>query len=334
MKALWYDKQGAARDVLELGEMPTPEAGTGEVRVEVRASGINPSDVGLRRGRPGRPMQFPRVIPHSDGAGVVDQVGPDADPAWLGKRVWIYNGARAGRCFGNAADYICLSQDLVYELPARTSFAEGATLGIPAMTAHCCLFSRGPIEGKTVLVTGGAGAVGHYALQLARRGGAAHTIATVSSAKKADIAASGGADHTLNYREEDVAGRLRELTDGRGVDHIVDVDFGGNFDAGIRALALNGSWAAYASSGNRSPTVSIGALMAKNVNLQFLVLNSLPHEVRRAAQREVTALAESDAAIHNIAGRFTLEQSVAAHELVESGEKLGTVVVEHGGSQA
>ncbi len=332
MKALWYERQGAARDVLELGEMPTPQPGAGEVRVEIRASGVNPSDVGLRRGMPGRPMQFPRVIPHSDGAGVVDQVGPDVDPAWLGKRVWIYNGARAGRCFGNAADYICLSEDLVCELPAQTSFAEGATLGIPAMTAHCCLFSHGPIEGKSVLVTGGAGAVGHYALQLSRWGGAARTIATVSSARKAEVAVGGGAEHTINYREEDVAARVRELTDGRGVDHIVDVDFGGNYDACIRALALNGSWAAYASSGQRSPTISVPALMVRNVNLQFMVLNSLPHDIRKRAQREVTAFAETEGAVHNIAGRFTLEQSAAAHELVESGTKLGTVVVEHGAS--
>ncbi|MDH5671721.1 MAG: NADPH:quinone reductase [Myxococcales bacterium] len=329
MKALWYEKQGAARDVLELGEMPTPQPGQGEVRVSVRASGINPSDVGLRRGMPGRPMQVPRFIPHSDGAGVVEQVGPGADTAWLGKRVWIYNGARAGRCFGNAADYICLSQDLVCELPEQTGFAEGATLGIPAMTAHCCLYSHGDIRGKNVLVTGGAGAVGHYAVQLARRGGAARVLATVSSAAKAEVAIGGGADDCINYREQDVAAQARELTEGHGIDHIVDVDFGGNYEAGIRALAVNGSWAAYASSGNRAPTVMVPALMGKNINLQFLILNSLPHVVRKRAQLEVNTFAGSDGAIHNIAGRFALEDSVAAHELVESGTKLGTVVVEH-----
>jgi NADPH2:quinone reductase len=330
MKALWYERQGAARDVLELGEMPTPSPAEGEVRVEVRASGVNPSDVGLRMGRSGRAMQFPRIIPHSDGAGVVDQVGRGVDAAWVGKRVWIYNGARAGRCFGNAADYICLSEDLVCELPDRTSFAEGATLGIPAMTAHCCLFSHGEIKGKRVLVTGGAGAVGHYAVQLAHWAGAALTIATVSSAAKGEIARRGGADHTINYRDEDVAARLLELTGGRGVDHVVDVDFGSNFAAGIKALALNGSWAAYASSRAPSANLSVPVLMAKNVNLQFLILNSLPQAVRKRAQREVTAFAATDGAIHNIAGRFTLEDSVAAHELVESGQKLGTVVVEHG----
>ena len=328
MRAVWYERQGPAREVLELGEMPTPEAGHGEVRVEVRASGVNPSDVGLRMGRGGRPMQFPRFIPHSDGAGVVDQVGPGADPAWLGKRVWIYNGARAGRCFGNAADFICLSEDLVYELPERTGFAEGATLGIPAMTAHCCLFSHGGIDGKRVLVTGGAGAVGHYALQLARWAGAAMTIATVSSPEKADVARSGGAQHVIDYRKEDVAARVLQLTDGKGVDHIVDVDFGGNLAAGMKALALNGSWAVYASSGAASPKLLVPALMAKNLNLQFLVLNSLPHAVRKRAQREVTAFAATDSAIHAIAGRFTLEESAQAHELVESGTKLGTVIVE------
>ena len=329
MKALWYERQGAAREVLELGEMPTPQPGPGEVRVEVRASGVNPSDVGLRRGGRGRPMGVARFIPHSDGAGVVDQVGPSVDPSWLGKRVWIYNGARAGRCFGNAADYICLSEDLISELPEQTGFAQGATLGIPAMTAHCCLYARGDIRGKHVLVTGGAGAVGHYAIQLARRGGAESVVATVSSEHKGQLARQGGADHIVNYREQDVATRVRELTGGHGADHIVDVDFGGNFEAGIRAIAHNGSWASYASNGARAPKVLVPALMAKNINLQFLILNSLPHEVRKRAQREVTAFAATEGALHNIAGTFRLEDSVAAHELVESGTKLGTVVVEH-----
>jgi NADPH2:quinone reductase len=330
MKALWYERLGAAREVLELGEMATPNAGAGEVRVEVRASGVNPSDVKLRLGSVGRAMQFPRIIPHSDGAGVVDQVGPGADPSWLGKRVWIYNGARAGRCFGNAADYITLSQDLVYELPEKTSFVEGATLGIPAMTAHCGLFSHGDVAGKRVLVTGGAGAVGHYALQLARSAGAALIIATVSAGAKEQVARLGGADHIIRYRDEDVSARILELTDGRGVDHIVDVDFGSNVEVGTKALAVNGSWAVYATAGAASPQISAPALMAKNVNLQFLVLNSLPHAVRKRAQREVTALAASADAIHNIAGRFQLQDSAAAHELVESGTKVGTVVVEHG----
>ena len=157
--------QGAADDVLVCGELPTPEAGHGEVRVRLEASGVNPSDTYRRRGPPA--MEYPRVVTNSDGAGVVDQVGPGVPERWLGKRVWLYNGQRNGRWMGTAAEYIALSVDLATELPDHVSFAEGATLGVPGMTAHRSVFVAGPVQGKTLLVTGGAGAVGHYAVQLA-----------------------------------------------------------------------------------------------------------------------------------------------------------------------
>ena len=165
MRAVWYDRQGAADEVLVCGELPTPEAGHGEVRVRLEASGVNPSDTYRRRGPPA--MEYPRVVTNSDGAGVVDQVGPGVSRHWLDKRVWLYNGQRNGRWMGTAAEYIALSVDLVTELPDHVSFAEGATLGVPAMTAHRAVFVAGPVQGKTLLVTGGAGAVGHYAVQLA-----------------------------------------------------------------------------------------------------------------------------------------------------------------------
>ena len=181
MRAVWYDRQGAADDVLVCGELPTPEAGHGEVRVRLEASGINPSDTYRRRGPPA--MEYPRVVTNSDGAGVVDQVGPGVPERWLGERVWLYNGQRNGRWQGTAAEYIALSVDLVTELPNHVSFAEGATLGVPGMTAHRSVFVAGPVQGKTLLVTGGAGAVGHYAVQLAAWAGA-RVIATVSSPKR------------------------------------------------------------------------------------------------------------------------------------------------------
>jgi NADPH2:quinone reductase len=181
MRAVWYDRQGAADEALVCGELPTPDAGYGEVRVKLEASGVNPSDTYRRRGPPA--MEYPRVITNSDGAGVIDQVGPAVDKQWLGKRVWLYNGQRNGRWMGTAAEYIALSVDLVTELPDHVSFAEGATLGVPAMTAHRAVFVGGPVQGKTLLVTGGAGAVGHYAVQLANWAGAT-VIATVSSAER------------------------------------------------------------------------------------------------------------------------------------------------------
>ena len=233
MRAVWYDRQGPAKEVIVQGELPTPEPGLGEVRVKLEASGVNPSDTYRRRGAV--PAEYPRVIPNSDGAGVVDKVGPDVSPRWVGQRVWLYNGQRNGRWMGTAAEYICLNADLVTPLPDHVSFAQGATLGIPCMTAHGCVFVAGSVQGRIVLVTGGAGAVGHYAVQLAAWAGAM-VIATVSSDEKAQRAKAGGATHTINYRTEDVAARVRDITGGEGVDHVVDVDFGGNLTAVLASV--------------------------------------------------------------------------------------------------
>src|SRR3954468_2287839 len=238
MRAVWYDRQGTADEVLVCGELPTPEAGYGGVPVRLEASGVNPSDTYRRRGPP--PMEYPRVVTNSDGAGVVDQVGPGVPERWLGKRVWLYNGQRNGRWQGTAAEYIALSVDLVTELPDHVSFAEGATLGVPGMTAHRCVFVAGSVQGKTLLVTGGAGAVGHYAVQLATWAGA-KVIATVSSPEKAERACAGGANQVINYRREDVAQRVLDITGGIGVDHIVEVDFGGNLVAALRCVRVHGS---------------------------------------------------------------------------------------------
>src|SRR3954469_15606229 len=193
--------------------MPTPQAGAGEVRVRLHASGVNPADVGRRAGSY-RAMEFQRVIPNSDGAGIVDQIGDGVTWLGVGQRVWLYNGQRNGRAFGTAAEYIALAEQLVTPLPDHLSFAQGATLGIPGMTAWCAVFADGPVADKTVLVTGGAGAVGHYAVQLAKWGGA-RVIATVSSEAKAEQAHAAGADLVINYRREDVAANALAFTEGR-----------------------------------------------------------------------------------------------------------------------
>ena len=235
MKAVWYERTGAAPDVLIFGDMPTPMAGPGEVRVRLEASGINPADVGRRAGSY-RAMEYPRVIPNSDGAGIVDQVGDGVTLLSVGQRVWLFNGQRNGRAFGTAAEYIALAEHLVTPLPPDVSFAAGATLGIPGMTAWCGLFSDGSVAGQTVLVTGGAGAVGHYAVQLAKWGGA-RVIATVSSALKAEQARLAGADLVINYKTEDVVAKAMAFTEGRGVDRVVDVDFGGNIATTLKLMA-------------------------------------------------------------------------------------------------
>ena len=203
MRAAWYDRTGPAREVLQIGERPTPAPGRGEVLIRVRASGVNPSDVGMRGGV-NAPMAYPRITPNSDGAGVVEAVGSRVDAGLIGKRIWFYNGQRNGRAFGSAAEYIELDADLVSPLPDTVSFAEGATLGIPGMTAHVALFAAGPVQGRFVLVTGGAGAVGLYAVQLARWAGAT-VIATVSSPEKAARAIAVGGDARIGHRRIDAA---------------------------------------------------------------------------------------------------------------------------------
>ncbi|MBR1151615.1 NADPH:quinone reductase [Bradyrhizobium sp. JYMT SZCCT0428] len=326
MKAVWYERTGAAPEVLTYGDMPTPDAGPGEVRVRLKASGVNPADVG-RRGGSYRAMEYPRVIPNSDGAGIVDQIGEDVTQLRVGQRVWLFNGQRNGRAFGTAAEYIALSEHLVTPLPDSLSYAAGATLGIPGMTAWCCLFCDGPITGKTVLVTGGAGAVGHYAVQLAKWGGA-QVIATVSSEAKAEQARLAGADLVINYRNDDVIAKVLAFTGGRGVDRVVDVDFGGNIAITLKLMAMNSTIAVYATNGNRTPLVPMRDLMEKCITLRALVLFALPPPLLAAAQADITKWLTAGNRIHNVAGEFALADTAQAHLAVEKGDKLGTVIVD------
>jgi NADPH2:quinone reductase len=324
MKAGWYEKYGPAKEVIHIGELDTPETGPGEVRVRLYASGVNPSDVKARLGSRGA-WQYPRIVPHSDGAGVIDQVGPGVDPGRVGERVWVYNG-QWQRPFGTAAEYIALPASQAIHLPDSLSFAEGACLGIPAMTAHRCLFSDGPIEGQTVLVTGGAGAVGHYAVQLANWAGAA-VITTVSTTAKADRAREGGADHVINYRTEDVAVQIEDITQGAGVDRIVEVDFGANLPVTRSVLKDNGTIAAYASMGAREPLLPFYPLMFLNANIRLVFVYTMPAEAKRRACQDILQAIDDEQLSHPIAARFLLDQLVEAHEMVERGTYIGNVVV-------
>jgi NADPH2:quinone reductase len=325
MRAVWYDRQGPAKEVIVTGELPTPEPGFGQVRVRLEASGVNPADTYRRRGAV--PAEYPRVIPNSDGAGVVDKVGDGVPARWVGKRVWLYNGQRNGRWMGTAAEFIALDVDLVTELPDHVSFAEGATLGIPCMTAHGCVFAAGAVEGRILLITGGAGAVGHYAVQLAAWAGAA-VIATVSSEEKGQRALAGGAAHVVNYRTEDVVGRVRDITGGVGVDHVVDVDLGGNLAATLGSVRESGSIAYYASNGALEPKVNLRALMGRNLTVRGFVLPTSPHANRKRAQSDIAAFIRTPGRILSVAGAFPLYETVAAHLSVEGGGKIGTVVVD------
>ena len=326
MKAVWYTRQGRPADIMQYGEQPTPHAHAGEVRVRLHASGVNPADANRSVGR-SYAMEGPLIIPNSDGSGVVDEVGSDVDRAWLGRRVWLYNGQRGGRLLGTAAEYIALDVDLVSELPDSTSFLEGACLGIPCMTAHRAVTLGGDINGNTVLVTCGAGAVGHYALQWAKRFGA-RVITTVSSAEKAEHASRAGADLILNYRSEDVAARVREYTGGRGVHHIVDVDFGGNLAVSLQVLASNGSIAYYATRGNLTPVLPAAELMRRNVSIHAILLNAVPHPARKRAQSDIVQGLREGALLHTVSAVYPLARTAHAHEAVEYAPKNGTVVVD------
>jgi NADPH2:quinone reductase len=326
MKAVWYERCGTATEVLSFGEQPTPSAGPGEVRIRLEASGVNPADAGRRAGNY-RGLEFPLIIPNSDGAGIVDQVGDGVTRLKVGQRVWLFNGQRNGRALGTAAEHIALAEQLATPLPDQLSFAQGATLGIPAMTAWCSLFADGPVVGKTVLVTGGAGAVGHYAVQFAKWGGA-KVLATVSSAAKAEQARLAGADLVVNYKTEDVAAKALDFTGKRGVDHLVDVDFGGNIATTLKLMAMNSTIAVYATNGNRTPVVPMREVMEKCITLRGLVLFALPWPLLSAAQADITKWLTAGPRLHNIAGQYALSDTAQAHLAVEKGDKLGTVVVD------
>jgi NADPH2:quinone reductase len=272
-------------------------------------------------------MEFFRVIPNSDGAGVVDQVGDGVTRLHVGQRVWLYNGQRNGRAFGTAAEYITLAEHLVTPLPDNVSFAAGATLGIPCMTAWCCLFGDGPVAGRTVLVTGGAGAVGHYAVQLAKWGGA-RVIATVSSPAKAEQARLAGADLVIDYKAEDVIAKAMAFTEQRGVDRVVDVDFGGNIATTLKSMAMNSTIAVYATNGNRNPAIPMRELMERCIALRPLVLFALPPALLAAAQADISKWLAAGTRIHNVAAQFALSETAQAHVAVERGDKLGTVIVD------
>lgn len=323
MKAVWYERFGAADQVLTFGDLPDVAPAPGEVLVRLHASGVNPSDVKLRAGaRPGARMAFPRIVPHSDGAGVIEAVGQGVDAARIGQRVWIWNG-QWQRAQGTAADLIALPQDQAVPLPDGPSFAEGACLGIPAMTAWYAVFRDGPVEGKTVLVTGGAGTVGRYACQMARLGGA-RVIATVSSKEKARHA---NVEDWVDYRETDVIEAVRDLTYGAGVDRIVEVDFAANQAISLGVLKPGGVIAAYASASDMRPALDFYPFMFMNVTLHLLIVYRLDPAIRRQGEAQLARWLDDGALNHAVVPSGGLGDCAAAHRLVEAGKKLGTVVL-------
>ena len=323
MRAVWYEKNGDA-SVLQVGEMPEPRPGPGEVRVRVATSGVNPSDW-KRRQVAGPGTSFPRVIPNQDGAGVIDQVGEGVPESRIGERVWLYQ-SQFGRPFGTAAEYTAQPSIRAVAMPDNVDFALAAGLGVPALTAHRCVFADGPVSGKTVLVPGGAGAVGNMALQMARNCGAANIISTVSGDAKAAIAHRAGAHHTVNYRTEDTAARILELTDGAGVDLIVEVDFSGNFAVSRRVIKRGGSIAIYAAGDGPAPQF---AFPVSNVNVRHVLVYDMAESAKEAAVSDTNRWLASGELVGMDGPRFPLEDTAGAHEAVRAAS-VGKVVIDVG----
>ena len=324
MHAAWYSKNGDARDVLVVGELPTPTPSPGQVRVKLATSGVNQSDV---KSRSGRPPGSERIVPHSDGAGIIDAVGDGVPPGRIGERVWIWNG-QWQRPMGTAAEYIVVPEKQAVMLPDSTDFAAAACLGIPAMTAFQAVRLLGDIAGKMVLVIGASSAVGHYVAQVALIRGA-KVIGTVGSVDKAKHARAAGVETTINYKTESVAERVKELTAGNGVDAIVDMDFSTTVQLlGNAGLAPHGTLVSYGSNAYDDIPVPFKALLWNSFSLRFfLVYDLTPHD-RHAVVDGLTQLLAGGLLLHTIGARFRLDEIAAAHEAVEGGELIGNVIVE------
>ena len=324
MRATWYSRNGGARDVLVVGELPTPTPAPGEVRVKLATSGVNPSDV---KARSGRPLTSERIVPHNDGAGIIDAVGDGVPSSRIGERVWIWNG-QWQRPMGTAAEYIALPQNQAVRLPDSTDFAAAACLGIPAMTAFHAVQLLGDIAGKTVLVIGAASAVGHYVAQIAVIRGA-KVIGTVGSATRVKHAFAAGVEATINYKTESVQDRIRELTSGRGVDAIIDMDFLTTVNLlGNDGLAPHGTLVSYGSNAYGDIAVPFRALLWNSLTLRFFLVYDLTPGDRHAAITGLSQLLAHGHLSHTIGARFRLDEVATAHEAVERGGTIGNIVVE------
>jgi NADPH2:quinone reductase len=322
MKAAWYEKQGPARDVLIVGEMDNPRPVGGEVRIRVAASGVNPGDVKKREDAFGIGMPYPRVIPHSDGAGTVDAVGEGVSPDWLGRRVWCF-GAQSYRPFGTAAEYVVVPVKQVVPLPGPVPFEQGACLGIPGITAHRAVHVAGPVKGRTVLVQGGAGAVGACAVQLAHLAGA-RVIATCRTESDKAIASRSGADEVF-LADETLAGRIKQAVPN-GIDHIVEVAFAANIKTDIEVLAQGGSIATYATN-TPMAELPVWQLVFVNARLFFVGSDDVAADAKGEAAREINRALEAGWRGFDIAEHFSLDDIAKAHEFVERPTKAGRVVV-------
>ena len=314
MKAAVYDRSGPAAEVLRVVDIERPEPGPGEVRVRVHVSGINPTDVKSRGGTTPRPIDGFQ-IPHQDGAGVIDAVGPGGPADRIGQRVWVYLAA-AGRRWGTAAEWTVVPENHAVPLPDGAGLELGASLGVPALTAHHLVFADGPVKDTTVLVAGGAGAVGHFSLEFAAWGGAARLASTASSPAKAELARQAGAGHVVNYTDPDAASQITAAVGP--VNRIVEVALGANLQLDL-AISRPGTVVACYAAEPQDPVLPVRACMTANIVLRFMLLYAMPQSARDQGVADIGTALQAGALTRLPEHTFTLDEIVAAQEAVEQG---------------
>ena len=326
MKAAWFESFGPAREVLVAGEQNKPEPGPGEVLVRLAASGVNPSDVKKRMGSAPNLLDEGLVIPHSDGAGLIEAVGEGVSGERVGERVWVYE-AQHGRRFGTAAEYVALEARRAVKLPDNTAVEVGACIGIPVMTAHRCVYADGPVEDQTLVITGGAGRVGHYAIQWAAQAGA-KVIATASNDNDAVACRDAGADSVVNHRDEDWAAKVIQANGGGLVDRVIDVEFGANLPAVLDMIRTSGTIVSYSSTVVTEPKLPFYQMMFKDLLIRLVIVYMMPESAKEQAIADITRYLEESRHQHRVCHVVSFDNIVRAHELIEQGGFRGCVVVD------
>lgn len=328
MKAAWFSRFGPAPEVLEVGEMPDPVPAAGEVLVRLHTSGINPSDVKKRAGAFPNLLDGGPVIPNSDGAGVVIAVGEGVQPTRIGERVWVYQ-AQYGRRLGSAAELLALDERRAVPLPAEASFEVGACLGIPVMTAHRCVFADGPVEGQTILVTGGAGRVGYYAIQWASQSGA-KVIATASNPQDVAVCLASGASAVVNHREPGWGKEVLKANGGAPVDRVIDVEFGANLGEVLDCLRIGGVIATYSSTQVREPSLPFLRMMFMDLTIRMVIVYAMPEAAKQQAVDDIDRWLREGRLTHRIAHVLPLDRIAEGNQLIERGGFGGCVVLSIG----
>ena len=325
MKAVWFEQFGEAKDTLVFGDLEKPVAGKGEVLVRMKTTGVNPSDVKKRAGSAANLLDDGLVIPHSDGAGIIEAVGEGVDASRIGERVWVYQ-AQYGRQHGTAAEYLAIDASRAALLPDNTTFEVGACIGIPVMTAHRCVFAEGSVKGSTILVTGGAGRVGYYAIQWAKLAGAS-VIATASNDADREICLSVGADAVVNHRCNDWSSEVLAANKGARVDRVIDVEFGANLPEVLKLIRTSGTIASYSSMQVKEPKLPFIQMMFMDLSIRLVLVYAMPESAKKAAIADITEKLQNQQLQHRIAHLLDFDDMVKAHELVEKGGFGGCVVV-------